>query len=102
MPLILPGCVATPAAKPSPCLVAGAPHGRTARDTRQIHRPSLTVILDLGGYGWSRSCPTIAAVDMGKWGRFELDGAPACTIANLIGNILVALSLLFSVRYMFA
>ena len=63
---------------------------------------NITDILDLGGYGWSRSCPTIAAVDMGKWGRFELDGAPACTIANLIGNILVALSLLFSVRYMFA
>ena len=63
---------------------------------------NITDILDLGGYGWSRSCPAIAAVDMGKWGRFELDGAPACTIANLIGNILVALSLLFSVRYMFA
>lgn len=65
-------------------------------------KQNITDILDLGGYGWSRSCPTIAAVDMGKWGRFELDGAPACTIANLIGNILVALSLVFSVRYMFA
>ena len=63
---------------------------------------NITDILDLGGYGWSRSCPAITAVDMGKWGRFELDGAPYCTIANLIGNILVALSLLFSVRYMFA
>ena len=49
VPLILPGFVATPAAKPSPCLVAGTPHSRTARDTRQIHRPSLAAIFDLVG-----------------------------------------------------
>lgn len=59
-------------------------------------------ILDLGGYGWSRTCPALPSADMGKWGKFEMDGAPFCTIAQLIGNILVAITLLFSVRYVFS
>ena len=59
-------------------------------------------VLDLGGYGWSRTCPALQAVDMGKWGKFEMDGNSICTLAQILGNILVAFSLLFSVRYVFA
>ena len=39
---------------------------------------------------------------MGKWGKFEMDGNSICTLAQILGNILVAFSLLFSVRYVFA
>ena len=59
-------------------------------------------VLDLGGYGWARTCPALPTADMGKWGRFEMDSTPFCTIAQLIGNILVAISLIFSVRYVFS
>ena len=59
-------------------------------------------VLDLGGYGWSRTCPALQAVDMGKWGKFEMDGNSICTLAQILGNILVAFSLLFSVRYVFS
>ena len=59
-------------------------------------------VLDLNGYGWSRTCPVIAPIDMGKWGKFEMDGNSICTLAQILGNILVAFSLLFSVRYVFA
>jgi len=31
-----------------------------------------------------------------------MDSAPFCTIAQLIGNLLVAISLIFSVRYVFS
>ena len=33
-------------------------------------------VLDLGGYGWSRTCPALPSADMGKWGHFEMDSAP--------------------------
>ena len=65
-------------------------------------RIDLGKTLDLGGYGWSRTCPALPTVDMGKWGIFAMDSAPFCTIAQLIGNLLVAISLIFSVRYVFS
>lgn len=77
MPLILPGCVATPAAKLSPCLVAGAPHSRTARDTRQIHRPSLAAILNLGGMTLC-ALLTVAAASRAS-GAFCARRLAACT-----------------------
>ncbi len=59
-------------------------------------------VLDLNGYGWSRTCPVIAPIDMGKWGKLEMDTSAMCVIAQIVGNIMVAMSLMFSVRYVFA
>ena len=58
--------------------------------------------LGLSGYGWSRTCPALLAVDMGQWGEFAMDGDSICTLAQIPGNILVAFSLTVSVRYVFA
>lgn len=59
-------------------------------------------VLDLNGYGWSRTCPVIAPIDMGKWGKLEMDTSAMCVIAKIVGNIMVAMSLMFSVRYVLA
>lgn len=63
-------------------------------------RINLPKTLNTSGYGFGRSCPVLEySVETRLFGSFVIDLSVLCRLAQFVGNVAVALTLLASARY---
>lgn len=62
---------------------------------------ALDDVLDTSGFGWSRACPADVSLDLGSFGSVSIPMSPFCSLAAIIGVLVLGSAGVFGLRFIF-